>query len=95
MPFVLSPRAQADLSEIWDHSVRRWGADQAERYVRRIQSTLALLSDNPALGRSASAIRRDYRKHPCGAHVIFYRQTDTGIDVVRILHQRMDVERHL
>jgi hypothetical protein len=26
---------------------------------------------------------------------LFYRLTTTGIDVVRILHQRMDFERHL
>lgn len=30
------------------------------------------------------------------SHVLFYRVTDAGlIDVVRILHQRMDVAAHL
>ena len=63
MPYVLSPRAQADLGEIWDHTLSRWGSDQAERYLRQIQAALELLTRNPRLGRSASAIRRGYRKH--------------------------------
>ena len=32
--FVLKPRAQADLDEIWDYTVDRWGIDQAETYLR-------------------------------------------------------------
>jgi toxin ParE1/3/4 len=95
MPYILSPRAQADLGEIWDHTLGRWGSDQAERYLRQIQAALELLSRNPKLGRSASTIRKGYRKHASGAHVIFYREIATGIDVVRILHRRMDVPRHL
>jgi plasmid stabilization system protein ParE len=26
---------------------------------------------------------------------VFFKETDFGIDVIRILHQRMDVETHL
>jgi plasmid stabilization system protein ParE len=33
--YVLSPRAQADLEEIWDYSVEIWGTDRAEHYVRK------------------------------------------------------------
>ncbi|WP_244166584.1 hypothetical protein [Burkholderia anthina] len=25
---------------------------------------------------------------------MFYRETDDAIDVIRLLHQRMDIERH-
>jgi toxin ParE1/3/4 len=30
-----------------------------------------------------------------GSHVIYYRKSDIDIDIIRILHQRMDVSRHL
>jgi len=40
-------------------------------------------------------VRRAYRKSRAGSHVIFFKFTDDGIDVVRILHQRMDFERYL
>jgi toxin ParE1/3/4 len=40
-------------------------------------------------------VRPDYRKYPVGSHILFYRVTKAAIVVVRILHQRMDVERHI
>ena len=40
-------------------------------------------------------VRDGYLKHPIGRHFIFFRTTDDGIEVIRILHQRMDVGRHL
>jgi len=36
-----------------------------------------------------------YWKYAVGAHVLFFRRTTDGIEVVRVLHQRMDFERHL
>ena len=34
--FVLSPRAESDLDEIWDYTAERWGLDQTETYTRDI-----------------------------------------------------------
>lgn len=36
-----------------------------------------------------------YLKHAVGKHFVFFRTTDTGIAVIRILHQSMDVGLHL
>lgn len=37
-----------------------------------------------------------YRKSLVGSHILYFRHTASGtIDIVRILHQRMDVMRHL
>ena len=46
-------------------------------------------------GRPCDAIRKGYRKRSVGRHVIFYRTVNGGVDVVRILHEQMDVDRHL
>jgi toxin ParE1/3/4 len=47
-------------------------------------------------GEDASHIRPGYRKQLSGRHVIYYRETEEGvIEVVRVLHQRMDVVRRL
>ena len=40
-------------------------------------------------------VRDGYFKTPVGAHVIYYRQASDAIEVVRVLHGRMDVNRHL
>ena len=93
--FSLRPKALTDLDEIWDYTVETWGEEQAERYLRSINESFRKIADNPSLGRSCEGIREGYRKRGVGRHVIFYRTIDGGVDVVRILHERMDVGRHL
>ena len=94
--FALSPRAREDLSEIWDFTAHHWGMDQADRYIRQIVSVCDGLGSGRLQGRSAEAVRAGYRKYAVGSHIIFYRLRDADkAEVIRILHQRMDVERHL
>jgi toxin ParE1/3/4 len=94
--YVLSPRAGADLDEIWDYSVAHWGVDRTERYIRELRRTIEYLAADPRRrGRQCDEIRKGYYRHAVGSHVLFYRLTGDGIDVVRILHSRMDFERHL
>ena len=94
--YLLSPAAQADLEQIWDYTHDRWGIDQAEEYLRELQHAIDRAAANPRIGHACNEIRPGYRKLAAGSHTLFYRVTaDDLIDVVRILHQRMDVDRHL
>jgi len=93
--FVLSPRAQADLDEIWDHTAARWSEDQAERYIRDIWRAINAVADDSRKARACDDIRPGYRKYGVGSHVLFLREVGKTIDIVRILHQRMDFNRHL
>jgi toxin ParE1/3/4 len=83
------------IDKIWEYTARRWGADQAETYLRMLQGAIETVADDPRKGRSCDGIRRGYWKYPAGSHILFYRKLKGGIDVVRILHGRMDFERHL
>lgn len=91
---TFSPAAAADLDNIWDYTVEEWGADQADRYTDDIRDTCHSLARGEKRGRDVD-VRKGYRKHPVGRHFIFFRTTDAGIEVIRILHQMMDVGRHL
>lgn len=95
--YVLSPAAQSDLDQIWDYTCERWSEDQAETYVREIQRAIELLADNPLIGRSCNEVRAGYRRHAAGSHTLYYRVSagEDLVDVVRILHKHMDVERYL
>jgi toxin ParE1/3/4 len=46
--YVLSPRAQADLDEIWDHTSELWGVDQAEFYTRQLWRHIEAVALKPA-----------------------------------------------
>jgi toxin ParE1/3/4 len=89
-----SHRAKADVGEIWQYTADRWGAEQAELYLGLIDAAVDAICGDPKLGRSCNEIRRGYRKYRVGSHVLFYRIKGRQIFVVRVLHQRMDPERH-
>ena len=92
---VLSPKAKSDLSEIWDYTLAEWGIDQAEKYVRDLWEAMQQQACDSSASIDISDVRNGYRKVISGSHVIFFKLTGDGIDVVRVLHQRMDFERHL
>jgi toxin ParE1/3/4 len=91
----LTPLARADLDGIWDYTVSNWGVGQAERYVRVIDAVCRDLAAGRVAGRRADVVRPGLLRCAAGSHVVFYRLSEGGIDVIRILHRRMDVERHL
>ena len=91
----LRPTAEADLAEIWRFTAERWDIDQADRYFATINRALSALAATPSLGRACDDIREGYRRYPAGSHVVFYQIAPDHIDVVRILHGRMDIRRHL
>lgn len=93
--YRLTPAAQRDLSSIWDYTEERWDALQAETYAIEIQAAIERIADRPDRGRPCDEVRTGYRRYAVGSHLVFYVDTGSGIDVIRILHQRMDPTRHL
>lgn len=89
-----SPAAVADLDNIWDYTVEEWGVEQADRYTDDIENTCSSLARCEKRGREVD-VRLGYLKHAVGKHFVFFRTTKAGMEVIRILHQNMDVGRHL
>lgn len=94
-PYRLTPAAQRDLSEIWDFTEERWDAGQAEKYIAEIRAAIERVAADPDRGRACDEIRQGYRRYGIGSHLLFFVVTDDSVDIVRVLHQRMDPTRHL
>ena len=92
--YRLSPLAEADLEDIWLYTFKNWSPEQADRYHNAIVVAFKDLAAGKKTGRPVN-IREGYFKHPVGAHVVFYRFSESSLIVVRVLHQRMDVGLHL
>jgi toxin ParE1/3/4 len=92
--YRLRPLAEGDLEDIWFYTLRTWSLEQAESYHAGLVATFEGLASGRKQGQPVE-VREGYFKYAVGSHFVFYRQDDAGIDVVRILHQRMDVGRHL
>ncbi len=92
--YRLSPLAEADLEEIWLYTFRQWSLEQADKYHRDIIAAIEGLVSGHNIAQQTD-VREGYWKYAVGAHVLYFRRSDTGLDVIRILHGRMDVELHL
>ncbi|MGL5861174.1 MAG: type II toxin-antitoxin system RelE/ParE family toxin [Phycicoccus sp.] len=93
--YRLTPAAQQDLSQIWDYTQQRWDTAQAETYLLEIEVAIERIGADPVRGRSCDEVRQGYRRYAIGSHLVFYRETPDSVDVIRILHQRMDPTRYL
>lgn len=91
----LTSKARADLDAIWDYTVKHWGVEQAEAYLLSLGETMKLLANQPSLGRNIDSIREGYLKFPAASHIFIFRLKPDIVEIVRILHKSMDVERHL
>ena len=93
--FRLSAKSFEDLKSIARFTLKSWGREQRNIYLSKFDESFHLLADQPHLGSARDDILKGYRVYHVGRHLIFYRQKSTGIEIIRILHDRMDVETHL
>ncbi len=87
--------AENDLEQIWLYSFHEWGSEQADSYIRLMIGRFSWLAENPQLGKRRDDIKPGYYSFPEWRHVIFYTTTENGIDIIGVLHQRMDIISHL
>jgi len=92
--YRISPAAENDLAEIWRYTARRWSLEQAESYHEQIVAAFEGLAAGTKKGRTVD-VRPGYLKYLVGSHLIFFRERSGRLEIVRILHSRMDVGRHL
>lgn len=95
MKYKLTPTATGHLVDIWNYTAEQWGTAQAEKYLLGIESKLRQLSENPDLGRHRPEVRRGYYSFPVARHIVFYLKSEDHIQVIGILHGRMDVDAKL
>ena len=91
---AFTPAAVADLDAIWDYTAEHWNADQADRYIDGVRHVCMDLAAGTRTGRAVD-VRPGYLKQAVGSHMIYFRLSDVQVEVVRILHQSMDVARRL
>lgn len=72
-----------------------FGPIQADKYSNGLHNCLQLLANNPNLGRSCGEIKAGYQRHEYQSHIIFYRQREHDVFIIRILYKGMDLKRHL
>jgi len=93
--YKISAKALDDLKSIGRYTSRKWGKPQRNKYLGMIDDSFQAISIQPELGMACNYIKPGYRKYHAGKHLIFYRQKRDHIEIIRILHDSMDIIRHL
>ncbi len=94
--FVLTNQAKNDLITIGRYTAEKWGREQRNVYLAHIDEAFHMLATGVSRGKNCDEVRLGYRKQKVGSHIIFYRPAENQfIEIVRILHERMDPERHI
>jgi toxin ParE1/3/4 len=94
--YRISKKAFDDLENIWLYTLETWSAEQADRYYNLIIDEIKYLAKHFESGKSMAYIISGYRSSKVKSHIIFYRRAeDNVIEIIRILHQAMDVENRL
>jgi toxin ParE1/3/4 len=92
---IVSPGASQDIDAVFDYTDGRWGLDQAITYTLGIKSTLQQICGGKRRGRRIPQLAAAYLSVSYQSHYLIYRETRQSIVLIRILHQRMNIGRHL
>jgi len=97
MKYTLSNEAENDLENIWFYTFQTWSINQADEYLNQIVSQIQYIASHPKSGKDYSKIRKGYFRSKIKSHYIFYKidQRNKVVKVIRILHERMDIETRL
>ncbi len=90
---MVTRKAHADLVAIGQFTAQEWGIARRNKYLKQLDNCFLQISKNPESGFACDFIANGYRKFPIASHLIFYKQNSEGIiEIIRVLHQMMDVE---
>ncbi len=96
MTYKLTSEAENDLIEIYLYGFQTFGEAQAEQYFSELEDCFRILTQSPLICRERAEFTPPVRIHHHGRHLVIYViQDDDQILIIRILHDSMDVKRHL
>ena len=86
----ISLPAQADLETIGQYTDQQWGEGRGEAYIESLLDSMELLVSNPEMGHRMSPHHPDLRRVIFRHYVVQYRVLELEIEILRVLHRRVD-----
>jgi toxin ParE1/3/4 len=94
--YIISEKALEDINTIWIYTAENWSIEQADRYYNLILDEIEYISQKFEMARDFGKIRKSYRYSKVKSHLVFFKKNKYNeIEVIRVLHERMDIENRL
>jgi toxin ParE1/3/4 len=93
--FRLTPAARQRLKIIGRDTQKVWGLAQRNKYLAELDKGFHDLAIRPDKGRARFEVSADLFSFHLNSHVIFYYIRPAHIEIVDILHERMEPLLHL
>lgn len=93
--YRISETAIKDLEGIWEYTFFNWSKEQADRYHSLIMNEIEFISENTTSWKSMNHIKKEYLVSYVKSHMIFFKRNLGIVEIIRILHQKMDVDSNL
>ena len=90
---VLQNAAAQDLVAIWNDRVDRCGVDRADDYIMALTGVFERIAKGYATAKPADDVKTGLRRAVYRDHVVFVREEETRVVIVRALHEFMDPGR--
>ena len=91
--YHLTNKAVQDLTNIWDYTYDEWSENQADKYYNLLLSSCQEIAENPNLGKKYDNVTEKLLAFKSNQHIIFYQViSNTEVEIIRILHGRMDLK---
>lgn len=82
----------AVANEIWDYYAQAASPETADRLLTEVFVAVARVAAHPLHGRPRADLREDLRCVSVSPYIVFSRTGTDRIEVVRILHERRNLE---
>lgn len=92
---VKTPKAENDLIAIWQYTYKKWGRNKAKTYLLELDASLKSLLKNPHLYEDREEFNPPVRFLKFKRHICIYFVVGLEVQVIRVLHERMDVVNHI
>jgi toxin ParE1/3/4 len=94
--FRLTKKTVDDLTQIWNYTYNEWSENQADTYYYMLLDNCKELAYHPDSGKKYSEVTESLLGFRAGRHIIFFRRMEGDeIEIIRILHEQMDLKSRL
>lgn len=93
---VISKAASADLRNIYAYTFTNWGERQADSYLDNLKLAMDGIIAETAIASPLWSRHTNMHKVKQGRHlIVFRRQTDDELLILRVLHESMDIDSQM